>query len=404
MRVLVIPSSDYLGHPFPQRHNQLFERIHDSKEFEVHVVRFNIFGKPKLTSKCIIHEIPLEISISSTGFYYLANIINYTTEILRIIKKEFIDVVFAGNLLPPLVYVLVRNIIGTKTPIIFDLQDYYPTSAAGYLVDVKSTFGTVLNGFFEAITRYLIRSASAVTIPGIALEMYSRRVGAKKVYMIPNGISELFLVKHDGRSIRRKLGYSEDDLVIGYIGSIEFWLDMESLIKAVSIAKGKGLPVKLLLVGKHLQTGYSLKVRRWLRDYRVEDITTWLDFIPHSEVPMYAAAMDVATIPFNIDNPTAYYAVPNKLWEYLSQGTPVAATPIPEVLAYRSMDGIFLVKVAEDYVKLFEDIWRRRERVSSSRIEGILRARLWSHSVERLKNLLRLLSLYKASRLSQGEH
>jgi hypothetical protein len=32
VRVLLIPSSDYLGHPFPQRHNQIFERLHDGKE------------------------------------------------------------------------------------------------------------------------------------------------------------------------------------------------------------------------------------------------------------------------------------------------------------------------------------------------------------------------------------
>jgi len=39
-RVLLVPSSDYLGHPFPQRHNQIFERLHDGEGFEVHVVRF----------------------------------------------------------------------------------------------------------------------------------------------------------------------------------------------------------------------------------------------------------------------------------------------------------------------------------------------------------------------------
>ena len=55
--MLLIPSSDYLGHPFPQRHNQIFERLHDGKEFEVHVVRFGFFGKPKLKTKCAIYAI-----------------------------------------------------------------------------------------------------------------------------------------------------------------------------------------------------------------------------------------------------------------------------------------------------------------------------------------------------------
>ena len=45
IKVLLIPSSDYLEHSFPQRHNYSFEHIHDREEFEVHVIRFNIFGK-----------------------------------------------------------------------------------------------------------------------------------------------------------------------------------------------------------------------------------------------------------------------------------------------------------------------------------------------------------------------
>ena len=100
IRVLLIPSSDYLGHPFPQRHNQIFERVHDSRDFEIHVVRFNIFGKAKLSSKCIIHELPQEFSVSRTSVYYLSNVANHLQWILKIIKREAIDVVVAGNLLP----------------------------------------------------------------------------------------------------------------------------------------------------------------------------------------------------------------------------------------------------------------------------------------------------------------
>jgi hypothetical protein len=61
IRILLIPSSDYLGHPLPQRHNHIFKRLHDDKEFEVHVVRFQMYDKPKLSTRCIIHEIPYEI-------------------------------------------------------------------------------------------------------------------------------------------------------------------------------------------------------------------------------------------------------------------------------------------------------------------------------------------------------
>ena len=395
IRVLVIPSSDYLGHPFPQRHNHLFERIHDGKEFEVHVIRFNIFGKPKQSTRCVVHEIPLELRTSKTGLYYLANIYSYTSEIIRIIKRESIDIVFAGNLLPPLIYTLVEKLMERRTPIVFDIQDYYPTSAAGYLADVTSVTGTILKGFFEVITRILIKSSTAVTVPGIALAMYARRVGARNVHIVPNGISEHFLKRYDGSEVRRKLGYNDSDIVVGYIGSIEFWLDMEPLIRAFSTLRERGLPVKLLLIGKQLQTGYIQKVRKWLEIYRVNDITTWLNFIPHSEVPRYVAAMDLATIPFNVNNLTAFYATPNKLWEYLSQGTTVAATPIPEILAYKHIKKIIIVKSMQDYVEAINHVSKNREKTEDPEVEQILKTRLWSDSAEKLKAILRRITQVK---------
>jgi glycosyltransferase involved in cell wall biosynthesis len=393
VRVLLIPSSDYLGHPFPQRHNHLFERVHDGREFEVHVVRFDIFGKPKLATRCIVHEIPLELRIGKTGLYYLANVFSYTHEILRIVREESIDVVFAGNLLPPLTYEVIKRLMERRIPTVFDLQDYYPTSATGYLADVKSVAGSMLKGLFEAMTRFLIRSASIVAVPGIALAMYSRRVGARKVYIVPNGISEHFLERYSGEEVRKRLGFGDEDFVVGYVGSIEFWLDMEPLIKGVAMARERGLTVKLLLIGKQLQSGYPQKVRKWLEMYRVEDATTWLDFVPHTDVPKYVAAMDLATIPFDVENPTAFYAAPNKLWEYLSQGTPVATTPIPEIIAYKHIKKVYIVRTAQDYAKAIELAGKDREKVVHPEVNQMLKTRLWQNSTQKLKQILK--SLYK---------
>jgi len=389
IRVLLIPSSDYLGHPFPQRHNNLFERLHNGEHFEVHVVRFSIFGKPKLETRCVIHEIYPEFKTSKTAVYYLTNVASYINEVAGILKRESIDVVVAGNLLPPLTYSIVSKLMEKRVPFVFDLQDYYPTSAAGYIVNVDSFAGTLVKGVFEAMTQHLVRVADYVTVPGIALAMYAREVGAKNVKVIPNGVSEHFLQFYDGSKIRRELGFDENDLVVGYIGSIEFWLDMEPLISAVSTLHKQGKPIKLLIVGKHLQTGYSRKVELWIKKYGVEKITAWLDFIPYQKVPEYVAAIDVGTIPFNIKNPTAYYAAPNKLWEYLSQKKLVLSTPIPEALMNK--DYVFIVRDWQDYVHLFKEfLYSARSKWVKVVEKGYrkLKERTWHYSVQKLANLL----------------
>lgn len=386
VRVLLIPSSDYLGHPFPQRHNHIFERIHDGRDFEVHIVRFNIFGRRELDTSCVVHEIPLEVNIKNTALYYLSNVFSYTHEIMRIIKQESIDIVVAGNILPPLTYLLTRELVEKSVPFIFDLQDYYPTSATGYIAEVDSATGTLLKGLFELLTQYIIRRSNVVTVPGVALSFYAKESGAKRVEVIPNGISDHFLLKHNGRKVRSKLGLDDEDLVVGYLGSIEFWLDMEPLIKAISKTVNKGLPVKLMLIGKHLQTGYPRKVEQWIKKYDIEKSTIWLDFVKHENVPEYIAAMDIGTIPFDVNNPTAYYAAPNKLWEYMSQGARVVSTPIPDVVMFRKY--VDIVFTAEDYEKVISGFKKDSNSRVDPGVDRLMRTRTWENSARKFRNLL----------------
>jgi glycosyltransferase involved in cell wall biosynthesis len=394
IRILLIPSSDYLGHPFPQRHNQMFERVHDGKDFEVHVVRFNMFGRAKLSSKCIVHEFPLEFSVSKTPIYYLSNAVNNLQWILKIIKREAIDVVVAGNILPPLLLELCKKISHLKIPFIFDLQDYYPTSAAGYICNVHSLFGTVVKGAFENMTQALIRVADIVMVPGIALATYARAVcgkAAPRVYIVPNGVSEHFLRPYDGNRVRERLGYEEEDLVVGYVGSIEFWLDMRTLIKALSKVYREGLRIRLMLIGGRLQTAYTEDVMRWIEQEGIRRITDWVNFVEHERIPEYVATMDVGTIPFDVKNSTAYYAAPNKLWEYLSQGVDVVSTPIPEALAYKSLlhivaseDGYVAVLKKVKMVKGTVNTRKRRQDESMEHLKG----RTWRASAEKTREII----------------
>ncbi|MEM1661133.1 MAG: glycosyltransferase, partial [Candidatus Bathyarchaeia archaeon] len=245
----------------------------------------------------------------------------------------------------------------------------------------------------EGMTQALLRMADAVTTPGIALAMYARSVrggaSSSQVYVVPNGISEHFLKQYDGRYVREKLGYSEGDLVVGYVGSIEFWLDMKPLIEAVSEARKQGCSIRFMLIGGHLQTAYAEKVARWIEQEGIGNITDRLGFIHHEEVPRYIASMDIGAIPFDVRNPTAYYAAPNKLWEYLSQGVSVVSTPIPEVLAYKELANI--VRSKKDYVTSFMETAKRKERNEDNikrKAKIYVEKRTWSNSAEKIKKII----------------
>lgn len=381
IRILLVPSSDYLGHPFPQRHNQIFERLHDGKNFEVHVVRFRLFDKPRLKTGLVIHELGGK-KIGHVAPYYLVNVVNHASQIRRIVREEGIDVVVLSNLASPFVYTLMDALSSFRVPVIFDLPDYYPTSAAGYMFDVISTYGKLVAGMFDFILHYMLKRASVVTVASHALEEYAKRAGAHNVVYVPNGIAECFLKLHNSNTLRERFGYGKEDLVAGYIGSLEFWLDMRSFINGVALARKRGLSVKLLIVGGKLYTKYSEKVAQWTKQKNIEKHTEFLDFVPHGDVPKYIAEFDVGTMPFDVLNPTAYYAAPNKMWEYFSQRKPVISTPIPEALS--NSDCVLTALTPKDYANKLLLTAKRKIEVREKVNIGYKKAlnRTWKNSAK----------------------
>jgi len=381
IKVLLVPSSDYLGHPFPQRHNQIFERLHDGKNFEVHVIEFKLFKESRLKTSLIIHELDNKRA-RNLASYYFVNAVNHATQIRKIVRQESIDVIVLSNLAAPFIFTLMEKLSSLHIPIVFDLPDYYPTSAAGYMLDVKSILGNLLTQVFDISLRYMMRRATLVTVASNALAGYAKEAGAAAVVNVPNGISENFLKLHDGKDLREKLGYGQEDLVVGYVGSIEFWLDMRSLLNGVALARKRGLSAKLLIVGRRLQTAYSERVAKWIRQENLEKCTTWLDFVQYEQVPKYIAGLDVGTIPFDISNPTAYYAAPNKMWEYFSQQKPVICTPTPEALS--NSDCVVTVLTPDDYARKLSLLAKRDNPIFQKTKKGYDKAlnRTWEKSAK----------------------
>ena len=388
IRVLLVPSSDYLGHPFPQRHNQIFERLLDSIEFEVHVVRFPLYTKANLETDLVIHEFGVKSKMSSVVSFYAQTTLRHAFEIRRIIRDEGIDVVVLANLASPFGYLLLKDLLRDKTPVVFDFQDFYPTSATGYVFNVYSIPGKLFALSMEMILREIIKRSTVITCASYGLMGYAERINASRVVYVPNGISEIFKKVHDGDGVRTQFSIEEDDLVIGYIGSVEFWTDMRSLIDGIALAKKKRDDLRLFLVGEGLQSDYPKKVKGWLKDRGLKQQTIWTDFIPYEEVPNFISAFDICTIPFDVHNKTAYYAAPNKLWEYLSQMKPVMATPIPEILKNR--EHVTIVSNTMDYAEAINCF--SKEKIDSNRISkgrDLALSHSWQKSVDLMSSVLR---------------
>jgi glycosyltransferase involved in cell wall biosynthesis len=313
----------------------------------------------------------------------LTNLLVHAREITRIVKDEGIDLLVLSNLAAPFAYTLLSKLSNRRVPTIVDLPDYYPTSAVGYVMDPCSLPGEFVTSALDLMLGYIIRHSSAVTVASNALMQYASARGAPRVFLVPNGISEEFLKLHNGTMLREKLGFEFGDIVAGYIGSVDFWLDLRSLLRGVVLAKKKCPEIKCLIVGKGLHNQqYANMLTRWVAEERLQRDVVRLGFVPYDEVPRYAAAMNVGTIPFDVANPTAYYAAPNKMWEYLSQMRPVIATPIPESL--NNIDCLSIAREPTDYARHLLAIARGNAEMELKVKKGYERARgkTWKRATE----------------------
>jgi glycosyltransferase involved in cell wall biosynthesis len=208
--------------------------------------------------------------------------------------------------------------------------------------------------------------------------------------VIPNGVSGLFLAKpYTGDYIREKYNISRDALVLGFVGMIEFWVNMTPVLEAVR-ALGRDREVKLLLVGRQFQSAAEDQLEKEIRELGIGNSVIWPDrFVPYEELPNYIAAMDLCSIPFNDSHPTAYFSAPNKLWEYFALAKPVITSPLPEVLI-QAQEFVNVGTTGQDYERIVRDYVahpdRYKEKAEAS--QRLAAKRTWGAISEQYEELL----------------
>lgn len=178
----------------------------------------------------------------------------------------------------------------------------------------------------------LLSAASTVAVVSAPLRDYvmARGVSGDRVHVLPNAVDErLFHPAVNGDLLRAYLGLA-DKFVVGFVGTLKPWHDLDTLIAAVAQLRdgvngpGEPRPCHLLLVGEIPRGVQDMIAQRGLTD-----ATTIAGPIPHADVPSYLAAMDIAVSPHPALE--GFYFSPLKLFEYLACGVATVAADVPPI-------------------------------------------------------------------------
>jgi glycosyltransferase involved in cell wall biosynthesis len=319
VNILVIPTTDWLKHPVPNRLNFIFDEL--STRHGVHVLHFDYkkFGKYNpLTTTCNL--VPAGSCSGSLTQFYIRNVGRHHTIINEIIRTHEIDVILSANILPS--YMATR----TSVPIVYDYLDVMHEAAAAYISNPlmrkfveKTVFDLVKHNLAHAKGIITITDGLKEWLVSNVLHSFSRW---DDITVIPNGVNTELFVPMD-KEIKKQYKTSilgKDTPVIGYVGSIEPWVDLITPMKAMKHIDGA-----MIIVGPSYHTGYGEKVRRFANACGYKEKFLFIDSVRYQCLPNIVGVFDIGINPLQ-DSIHNRFSAGGKIFNYLSCGVPMLTT------------------------------------------------------------------------------
>jgi glycosyltransferase involved in cell wall biosynthesis len=216
-----------------------------------------------------------------------------------------------------------------------------------------------------------LRRADLVFTGGRSLHRMATAVrGAQGAHLFPSGVDTRHYAS--SRQLRRDLTGRRP--VAGYVGVIDERLNLP-LLAELALA----LPDwDLHMVGPIAKIDPA--------DLPQVNNVHYLGMQPYDGLPAAMAAMDVALMPFALNEATRAIS-PTKTLEYLAAGLPVVSTRVPDVVADWS-DVVHLADTAAEFAAACHEVVDHSVEIRDAKAAPLRRRHEWDTIAARMANLL----------------
>jgi glycosyltransferase involved in cell wall biosynthesis len=343
MNILVIPTTDWIRHPIPNRLNFIFDIL--AERNSIFVLHFNLRNfaqnQPRMTNCTLIEDNSFQCKDPS--LFYLLNSPVHLANILRTVKERKIDLILSSNIIPS----FLANFAGV--PVVFDYLDHLEESASIYYPD--SIWAGLIKRVVRLLTRYNLRHATGVITVTSELKDYLAGIGRPDAVVIPNGVDTNLLRPLPKETAKLRLGIKGN--IIGYVGSLEHWVDLETVVQALP-----NLDVTLLVVGPGLFTDYGAKIQALAEKTGVADRILFTGPVPYEQLGNYISAMDIGLNPLKKLEKNEF-AAGGKVFNYLACGRPVLSSRMISLVNLLG-DDLFYYDDMESFTKQVQAILQKK--------------------------------------------
>ncbi len=146
-------------------------------------------------------------------------------------------------------------------------------------------------------------------------------VSREKIVEIPFGVDDMFIPQDKDKELMGRWGITYDELVVLFVGGLEYFKGVDCLIKSIPFLKGK---VKLLVVG---DGPLMDSCKRLVDNLKLSNKVLFAGFAAEEELVKYYNLSDVFILP-SIDRSEAFGIV---LIEAMACGKPVISANLPGI-------------------------------------------------------------------------
>ena len=317
----------------------------------------------------------------------------WTKAIERFVREHGIDVLHVNDL--PLVREAV--LAGTRLglPVVADLHENYPAGLQVWYTNRLKKATIYHYGRWARYEREALRDVDAivVVIEEARDRLVNLGVSAEKISVVPNTV----MVQSGEIPVDPEIiGRYRDRFVVSYIGGFAPHRGLDTVIRAMPLAREQVPNLKLLLVGGGNE-GYRRRLEALGRELRCEDLVEFTGWKPQDAVWSYIEASAVCLVP-HARNPHTDTTIPNKIFQYMMRGKPVIVSDCPPLARIARDTGGGLVfrwddpaALAARIAELFKNEGARRIMAETGRA-SVLERYTWEHTSAPLVELYRRLA------------
>ncbi len=238
--------------------------------------------------------------------------------ILHLIKKFDIVYTYNGILIPQLVLKYLFRVKWVHDLRVAPTAQYREFKA---ICGEESKMRNVFYDFMDFLNTAVLKRADLVITlsEGIKKELVEKyKVSSDKIYILPLGVDLRKFQPIDWNTFEKRLVY---------VGTVNSFRGIETVIKAMKILKNENHAVKLSIIGGG-QWEDVTSLKRFAERNGVSTDIEWAGLIPHTQVIEKVNKADIALSP--LPDLEAYrVSSPTKIVEYLGLSKVVIATDLP---------------------------------------------------------------------------